>query len=217
MSTSSIGLSFNILENQSQITKKILDALLPQVEIYFNKNIDKISKIIPDIIIDAIVAQPEYNAITNGILQYELGITNPSQRLSEILNTIKNGSIVQKKPISIKSSGLNGGIKIQMIKKDFSDLLSLGSASITTEEGTQLNWLEWLLLEGDTIIISDHIFVLGPNKYSRTGFGIMRESIGGFWRVPPEYAGNINNNWITRAIDQATPDIENTISKIFSA
>jgi hypothetical protein len=39
----------------------------------------------------------------------------------------------------------------------------------------------------------------------------MKGSTGSVWRVPPEFAGNIKNNWITRAIDSAGPEIENLL------
>lgn len=215
MNKSSIGLSFSLVDTQSEITQKILNALLPQVEKYFGSNIDQLTNIIPKILIQNIINQPEYFALTQGTLQYELGIPDPQSRIEEILETIRSGIIIKKKPASIKSGSINSGIKIQMIKKDFKDLLSLGSSSITTEKGSQLNWLQWLLLEGDSIIVSDHNFLLGPSTFSRTGFGLMRESSGSFWRVPPEYAGNINNNWITRSITSAVPEIDSAIEKIF--
>lgn len=209
----SLTLSFDIIDSQSEIASNLLNALLPDVTKYFDKVSNKLIKTIPSIIVSSIISQPEYSALLSGTLQYELGIPDPANRLNEILTTIKEGYSVQQKPVTAKSTSISGGIKIQMIKKDFSDLISLGASTIVTEKGEKLNWLEWLLIEGDTIIISDHIFILGPSKYSRTGFGIMRETLGGFWRVPPEYAGSINNNWITRGINAASGEIEKTIEQ----
>jgi len=208
------GLSVDIVESNAEISSEIVKALAPDVTKYFNTIFNELSDIIPDIIVQSIVSQPEYDSLMGGTLQYEFGIPDPASRLSEILNTIRNGAVLTKKPVISKSNSLSGGFKIQMIRKDFSDLLELGAASFTTEKGSQLNWLEWLLLEGDSVIISDNIFVFGPSKYSRTGFGIMRESLGGFWRVPPEYAGSINNNWITRAINDVSDTIEQEIQKL---
>jgi hypothetical protein len=33
------------------------------------------------------------------------------------------------------------------------------------------------------------------------------------WRVPSEFAGTVNNNWITRAIDRLDPILLNDIEK----
>lgn len=214
MSIIPIGLSVKLSESSSEISSKIIQALLPDVTKYFNSVTSELSQTIPNIIIEYIMQQPEYTALISGSLQYEFGLPDPASRLNEILLSIKTGYLVKEKPITAKSASLIGGLKIQMIKKDFSDLLSLGSATLTTEKGDQLNWLQWLLLEGDSVIVSDHIFVFGPSPFSRTGMGLMRESVGGFWRVPPEYAGSINNNWITRAIESAASEIDTTIQKI---
>ena len=211
-----IGLSVNLVESESEITSKILQALMPQVSVYFDKIQSELVDAIPSIIIQSIVNQPEYDALMSGTLQYEFGIPDPGSRLSEIIETIRNGYVVKYKPVSAKSSSLVGGIKIEMVKKDFSDLLSLGSASLTTEKGERLEWLRWLLVEGDNVIISDNVFIFGPDPNSRTGYGIMRQMSGGFWRVPPEYAGNLENNWITRAIEEASTSIDKEIQRVLT-
>jgi len=211
-----IKLSFDLVDSKSEISSKILTALLPDVIKYFSSIFSGLQNKMSSILIKYITDQPEYGSLMNGQLQYEFGITDPANRLSEILDTIKNGAVINNKPIIIKGGQIIGGIKIQMVKKDFSDLLSLGGSSFATEKGSQLNWLQWLLLEGDSVIISDHVFIFGPNRASRTGLGIMREIPGGLWRVPPEYAGTLNNNWITRAIDEALGEIETTMQKLLT-
>lgn len=211
---SSISLSVKLLESSNEISDKILQTLLPDVTKYFNNITQKLIQEIPNIIVGYITQQPEYSSILGGTLQYEFGIPDPANRLDDILSSIKNGYITKEKPVIIKSNMLVGGLKIEMLKKDFSDLLTLGASTITTEKGAKLNWLQWLLIEGDSVIVSDHIFIFGPSRHSRTGMGLMRESFGGFWRVPPEYAGNINNNWITRAINAASGEIDSIIQKI---
>jgi hypothetical protein len=37
--------------------------------------------------------------------------------------------------------------------------------------------------------------------------------MGNSWRVPPEFAGNVNNNWITRGINSAVPEIDQYLMK----
>lgn len=209
-------LSVSVLESTEDLSKAVLQALLPDVQKYFDKIYNTIDKNIPNILIESITAQPEYTALINGTLQYEFGIPDPAQRVGDILDTIRAGGFIKNKPVSIRGNTLVAGITLQMIRSDFEDLLSLGSASIETEKGTSLNWLQWLLLAGDSIIISDHMFILGPSQYSRTGMGIMRENKNAFWRVPPEYAGDINNNWITRAIDQASSSIDSELTSLLN-
>ena len=196
-------------EDYSKISNNIATALLPQVKAYFQKSILGLDEKIAEIIINSIMSQPEYGSLISGTLQYEFGIPESSSRISEILNRIRENRIVQIKNPTISGSKINASIKIQMVQNDFDDLISLGASKVVSEKGTDLNWLKWLLLEGDTIIIGDYHVVLGASPRSRTGMAVMVR--GGSWRVPPEYAGNIKNNWITRAIDGASEQINKTI------
>lgn len=211
---SKLNFSVKLVDKTSDINKKILQALSPQIETFFNKISKQIENDIPNIIIDSIKNQPEYAALMGGVLQGEFGIPDPATRLSSILDTIKSGSVVKVKPVSISGNKISAGIKLQMIQKDFADLLSLGDATVVTENGNRLNWLQWLLIEGDSVIVSDYQFVAGPNPGSRTGMGIMQQFTGAFWRVPPEYAGTITNNWITRAIDSASSTINGKLESL---
>lgn len=209
-------LSFNmkLVGSNATIAQDMLSALLPDLNKYFSNIYNQLKQNIPPILINYIKAQPEYSSLMGGKLMAEFGLPDAGTRLSNILSTIENGAIVQTKPLSISGGKIRGSIKLQMVKKDFSDLLSLGDASFVTEKGSNLQWLQWLLIEGDTAIIADYGFIVGSFPTSRTGMGIMRQFGGAFWRVPPEFAGTINNNWITRAINEASTDIEKEIEKL---
>jgi len=211
---SQLSFDMNLVGSNATIGKDILQALLPDLQKYFNKVYTQMRSNIPQILISHIKSQPEYSSILGGKLMAEFGLTDPASRLSNILSTIESGAIIQTKPVSISGSKIKGSIKLQMVQKDFSDLLSLGDASFTTEKGSNLRWLSWLLTQGDSIIIADYTFALGSFASSRTGMGIMREFGGSSWRVPPEFAGTISNNWITRAINSASNEIEKELESL---
>jgi hypothetical protein len=78
-----------------------------------------------------------------------------------------------------------------------------------------LPWLQWLLLEGNATIVRNYTVSFGPNRFSRTGFALMRPSLQS-WKVPSEFAGTINDNWITRAIDGAESNIQKLLDGAFS-
>ena len=211
MSTLSFGIK--LIDSNKSIGDAMLRALLPDVNKYFDKISNNLQAKLPPIIINSIRAQPEYDSLLSGSLKAQFGIPDPSSRVEAILSSIQNSIVVKQKSLNISNGQIKGGIKLQMIKSDFSDLISMGESVVVTEKGADLNWLSWLLIEGDAIIIADYTFVAGPFDSSRTGMGIMRQS-GGAWRVPPEFAGQINNNWITRAIDAASSEIDNTLQSI---
>lgn len=211
---SQLSFSMNLVGSNASIARDMLQALLPDLQKYFNKVYNEMRTNIPQILISHIKSQPEYSSLIGGKLMGEFGLPDSASRLSNILSTIESGAIIQTRPVSISGSKIRGSIKLQMVQKDFSDLLSLGDASFTTEKGSNLQWLSWLLKEGDSIIIADYTFALGSYPSSRTGMGIMREFGGSSWRVPPEFAGTVSNNWITRAIDSASGDIEKELESL---
>jgi hypothetical protein len=212
---SSLKFNIKLVDSDATVNKAILNALIPELNKYLDKIYNRMSNEIPDILINSIQAQPEYASLLGGQLRGEFGIVDPQSRINDILSTIKNGKVVTKTPVSIVGQKIKGGIKLEMVRKDLQDLLSLGSASFSTEKGSNLEWLRWLLTEGDSIIIGSHEFVFGPSPFSRTGLGIMRQGSGG-WRVPPEFAGSINNNWITRAIDASSAQINDIMKKLIT-
>lgn len=209
-----LNLNLALVGNNQSIGNDILRALLPDITAYFNNMYQKMISQIPPLIIESIKTQPEYASLMGGTLQGEFGLPDAASRLSSILSSIESGASVVSKPLSIGSNSIKGSIRLEMISKDFSDLLSMGEASFVTEKGTSLPWLQWLLVEGDTVIVGDYSFKAGPNPNSRTGLGIMESAPNAFWRVPPEFAGTINNNWITRAITSASSSIEKTLQQI---
>lgn len=199
--------SLKLQETPSQINKEILLALLPQVETYFKNVFSKVSSQIQNLIINSIKNAPEYDALLNGQLKAEFGLPDSDSRVNFILEFWRNIQVTYY-PVKIKNnSTLSANFIINMIKSDFSDILSLGASTFTTEKGSELNWLEWLLLFGNQTIIKDYEVVLGSNPRSRTGLAVMKGVISGKWSVPSEFAGTVNNNWITRSIDSVDGEI----------
>jgi hypothetical protein len=203
-----------LVDTQAQIINNILQALVPQVDKYFKKTLKAVSPKIQAVVIDAIKAAPEYQSLLSGQLKAEFGLPDSDTRLNSIMGFWQNIN-VEYKTITVGRSVLKGGFVINMIKRDFSDIINSSVAILTTEKGTDLNWLEWLLLFGNQTIIKDYNVELGPNPRSRTGMAVMKGVISGKWSVPAEYSGTINNNWITRSIDSIEGEIQNILLKAF--
>lgn len=209
-----MNISISILENNQQIQDAMLKALLPQVINFMNKVVDTIKTELPTIVRNAITNSPEYNSILGGNLKYQFGIADSSSKLNGLINIWTNNINIEYIKPSISSGQIKSKLSAQMIKADYSDVLGTEYSNMTdTQRGYSLPWLQWLLLEGNQVIIPESVIVLGPNSNSRTGYAVMRPSKTGFWRVPPEFAGTSQDNWLTRAINDATPQINNLLNK----
>lgn len=209
-------LSLKLIDNNSKIYTSILDALLPQVNKYMISSTNEIKSKIPNIIKTAIINTPEYESLINGKLKYELGINNSTEKLAGLVELWTSRILVSYNKPRISMNKIISSVSINMIRVDFSDVLYSEYAYVVDNfRGYSLPWLEWLLLEGNRTIVKDHSVKIGLNKHSRTGLAIMVPSKQS-WRIPSEFAGTINNNWITRALDNAEKNIIYSINRIIN-
>jgi hypothetical protein len=207
-------ISIKLLDSNAVIGTKILSAIISQLQPAFTQTQQALQQSLPKIVKDVLILEPEYASLLSGQLRSELGIPDADSKIDQIFNAWSTNLLVENKPISIKGSGLSGGFSINIIKSDFSDILSLPAAVVVDNtSGSIIPWLQWLLIEGNQILIRDYKLRMGPNSRSRTGNAIMVSSSKDNWRVPPQFAGTINNNWVTRAIDRLDDTVLSYIEK----
>lgn len=202
-----MNISLSILESNQYIRQKILETLSIEINKIIDKSIPIIKNNIVNIIDKSLKEEPEYQSLKSGKLRYEFGIPDDSA-IDSIVSKLANTVDINKTPIRITNMGLSGGLNITAIESEtFNGLLTDSNAVVQDNtRGYTLPWLEWLLLKGNEIIVRKYDVKYGPNPASRTGNAIMVES-NRSWRVPPEFAGNSNNNWTTRAIERSERDI----------
>lgn len=198
-----------ILDNDKSIVDKINTAFLNEIKSRLPKVYKKCKTYFQSRVIEGIRSEPTYQSLLSGDLNHQFGLINASSKLQSILKAIEDSVVVSYKQPQLRSSGIIGGFTINMIPSDFSDLLSLSAAVQKTEKNISLEWLNWLLLQGDRTIISGYEFSIKGNKKSRSGLGVMTGSVSGSWSVPAKYAGNIDNNWIIKGINLVEQDLEN--------
>ncbi len=195
----------DILESNAQIEKIVVKELQEHFRNCWIRTEAEITDGIRQRMISSIQAQPEYNSLLRGRLYAEFGLTDAPAKLAAILKEWSK---------NIESRYFKKTFKIQAITADFSNVLQLPEAQQITKKGTQLDWLNWLLIQGDTTIIREYEVVLGTTKFSnsRTGLAVMKRTKTGKWNVPSQYAGTVDANWVTRAIDDINDtDIENIV------
>jgi hypothetical protein len=194
-------ISLKILENNTEIYNRILNAMLPHLQSVFDKTQKSLQKIIPTQFKEVFMSEPEYFSLISGALKYELGVPDADSRIESIYDAWISSMVIEKKTLSIKGNRIGGGFAISLIKSDFSDILDLSAATVVDSiSGSMVPWIRWLLLEGGKILVREYTVKYGPNPRSRTDNAIMIRSSSQNWRVPAEFAGTIQNNWVTRCI-----------------
>lgn len=209
--------SISLLEDDSKIRKMILESIKSNIDAAINTTISKIKDPLSQIIKSALISEPEYASLISGQLRSEFGIADVSNVDAAVNNISKSIEIV-KRNISVVNTGLSGGIDINIINnQDFGGSLNDASAFVNdTERGYSLPWLEWLLLKGNAIIIRSYNVKYGQNPRSRSGDAIMIDSSSS-WRVPPQFAGTIRDNWTTRALSRVDKNITSLIQSTFES
>jgi hypothetical protein len=201
-----------IKENERQISKKILKALIPEVDKFMKKAVSEVKKDLPIILRNAIMSSETYYALVGGKLRFELGIPDSISKLDALISIWTNDvNVTYVKPTLIGSDKIFAFFSVGLVQSDYSDVLGTNYAQVYDKKGYYLPWLQWLLFEGTKPLISTHKVVF--TRGGRTGGAIMRKP--GSWSIPIAYAGTATDNWITRAIDNSSPQIEDLLKRIF--
>jgi hypothetical protein len=208
---SSFGL---IIESAASIVKKLIKVLKDEVNRLLFGRAPKIEIDIRKLIEDAIKRQPEYRSLLGGKLQSELGVPHTQPRLDKIIQLIIDS--IQIKVTKLKETGgqLVGGIEIIFDKTLLTELLDLSESRYVTDKGVVIEWLKWLLIEGDKLIVRQYMIGIDPKNYARTGLGQIMIPSGRTnksWSVPVEYRGTANNNFITRALLEIQSEIDKVL------
>ena len=194
----------DIVESNAEIARLINRELESHFYSILNKHQRNIEDGVRRVVIDAIKAQPEYASLLRGRLMGEFGLTAASTKLEAILQVWSKNIVTRNQ---------NKKFIIEAIQYDFRNVLALPEAQQLTAKGQSLSWLDWLLTQGDKTIIREYYVTFNANmQNSRTGQAVMARNRNKKWNVPPQYAGWVDNNWVTRAIDNI-PDrvIENLL------
>lgn len=166
---------------------------------------------------------PTYQSLISGQLKDELQVPDIDQRLEQILNTLKASLDVSVIPVASVAGSFRGGLNINLIRSGFQDILRLAAASYD-RPGFAVPWLEWLLMQGDRVILMNYNFQVSTNQvskgtpisspaYAANAVGVAALDKGGTWRVPAGFAGDLSDNWITRAFNVGL--VQKEIGNIF--
>lgn len=203
-----IDIKFKILTSDAQIQREILKACEGEVKNILAKAKSKIHADIINLIIEALSRCPEIISLQSGKLRADFGLTyDPTE---EIIYAIANSTVVDFKDFTMSKMS-KAALTVYIQPNDFSNLLSKQFATAVTNKGQELPWLKWLLLAGDSIIISQFHVEYGVYPSSRSGGAIMKP--GKIFKVDSSYSGDAENNFITRALEKYENQIKDIIGK----
>lgn len=201
------------LVNPGEVKRKIVKELASEVRqrIASNNLAAKVEDGASGIIRKHLITSPTtIEFLYGGALQGELGVPDSQKGTFESILS----SIIDSVKVDVKFKSLTTKIDLKMTVSFQNDLSAYkGIGTYTTEKGRVIPWFQWLTELGDRVIVRDFISEGGHPKQSRTGDMIMVK--GGGWRVPPQHAGSPGDNFITKAVDVALPEVTAYISRIF--
>ena len=209
-------ISANIVETNDEINTMILEIMADHINDTLNIAMPKITTEIKELVALSLREEPEYQSLLSGRLRAEFGLSDTNM-VDNIIDKLVSTIDVSRPTVSYNKIGLVGGFTITMMKSDdMNGLIFTDIASVISNNGQHLPWLQWLLLEGNNAIVKNFDVKMGSYSQSRSGMAIMVSSRDN-WRVPPEFVGTISNNWTTRAIDRIEDKIDILIENIIGA
>lgn len=209
-------LSIELLTTDAEFERMVKLAMVEKLNVLLRRSLPDFKRRISPFIYNALIKSPVYRDILVGDLSAELGFRRGQEErfINGIIKALSEEYILEFKPLSLSATGdITGGIEVKIIQADLKDILSHPLAFIKTKK-QKLHWLDWLLTWGDRIVVRDYSIVFKQTRRSRSGFAIMVKSkFSPFWRVPPQFSGTLDNNWITRALEKA--NVEADITNLF--
>lgn len=202
-------ISIKVLESNNAIMKKIHIALAKEFNKTLSQNVARVYRELQPLISSALMSSDEIKSLSSGILRIDFGLT--SDPSSSIVSAIVSSLNIQIQKAKSTASGIKGGLLITMQPIDYNNLFSLPVAEQMTAKGASLPWLQWLLTFGQQIIVANFGVEYGAGK-GRSGGGYMAVDERPF-KVSSQYAGTVDDNFITRAVDGISPQIKGVIIK----
>lgn len=218
-------MSIKIKEKNKEIAKKIQKAILQELYKILRAKADAIKQEIIKENLNIWKQTETYHSLISGKLTHEFGIPEGTaqQRVDFILDVFgRSISVIPKLTnrkkagnyilldLNIFSKSIKQGIFtlpeaiVKTDKKASNDLSSDFGAFGAVAIGQELPWLKWLLYEGNKYIIYGWEYRDVNSDHSRSGKGLMFKT-GGNWKVPAEFSGTRNSNWLVRALEDNGP------------
>lgn len=206
---------------ERRITKQITDQI--------NKSLRSIQRQLTiglrKLIKDKIEVSPEYYSLVSATLRGEFGLERPDRALAVIIDVFLQSFQAKLKLAQVKGNTFFANLSIN-IRVDFERLADIpeGQQEATNQdvlmhggEVSLLPWLRWLLLEGTAPLVFDYS-ISNNDGIGRSGLQFLMTYTPGqnFSISNTSFTGTENNNFLTRAINENSAEIERYIRKTSS-
>lgn len=187
------------LQDAIRVAKDLGRYATSQVNFVIQDAADDIEITVKNFTRDILTDSSFFRGFVFGTLRGELGIPATTEQtvLQNVIESIVADLEFVINPLRQSGGKVSGGIQIRLGREAWNAVINLPQAKVITDKGQELEWLRWVLKEGDKVVVSNwHVqFITGRG---RSGLALMRR--GEFWRVPSEFSGTTNDNWITRQV-----------------
>ncbi len=205
-------ITVSLVDTNNQISRDIEKAISEEINKLVKKNSSKVEKRLRSAVDTWIRTSPEILSIQsegvadslNAHFGFPLGFEGSA--VEAVVKSVVDSISVEIQDFSV---GLRGKINFYIQPENLINLLTLPEGSIDIVNGS-LPWLDWLLRQGGRTIIVGYQYQ--PGNDGRSGGGSMVG--GGFWRVPPQFSGVEDNNFITRALSGRELELSKIIQRL---
>jgi hypothetical protein len=203
-------------------SKEMVRYLKARCIYWFKQAIPEIKAEWQKIIVMSIYNSPEYDSLVsdNGQLRGELGVKDANGFFGELaallVNSIKVEPLAQR--VSQLSFKVGYKIDIDIAYSQVEALQDSSYVSFPSEE--RIEWVRQLLIEGSKPFPQGFDVITVDEDYSirfvsRTGLAIMEDSYSNSsYTVPEQFAGTVENNFITRAIRLVSDQLQKSAIRI---
>lgn len=206
-----------LIDSDAKIKQDINAAAIAQFQSNFNKegNLGTISSIIQDFVIGAIQRSSAWISLNKGPGNLDAHMGIPHYEISRRLNTllgIWREEIIITPELIRRPNSFIFRYRFGAIKADFAEVLNSSAAEVPNDSknaraGLTINiipWLDWLLTKGNAGIVVGYKIDLaaGKHPFSRSGDAIMVKAEGVNYNVPDEFAGTLDDNFVSRALEE---------------
>ena len=205
---------YDVRIDNNQFFEAITKEIKEQISIRLSQFIAMVRPDVVKFVEDSLRKDPDgiYTSLNNGDLQIDFGFESGQNVGEKVVKEISNSvSFTKLRP----NSASVGGLRLEVLKGGINFLLTKDFSSYDSN-GNSVDWLNWLLLAGDTIVVADYEVIYKRTRSSRSGRGLMisPEMTKGF-RVRPEMSGVEDDNWITRSLLVAEKKLQDHFQKAF--